>query len=115
MRLTFCVACGATDDLQHHHLVTRAEGGSNDPSNLITLCSGCHFKLHGRQQNGAYNYAQHVRAGQQAAKARGVKLGRKPKLTHHQRLEAIARRDAGETVASIARSYNVHHSMIVRL
>jgi hypothetical protein len=25
MNLTFCAACGATDDLQHHHLVTRGE------------------------------------------------------------------------------------------
>jgi hypothetical protein len=24
MRLAFCVACGSTDDLQHHHLITRA-------------------------------------------------------------------------------------------
>jgi hypothetical protein len=28
MKLTFCAACGSRDDLQHHHLVTRAEGGS---------------------------------------------------------------------------------------
>jgi DNA invertase Pin-like site-specific DNA recombinase len=53
--------------------------------------------------------------GRARAMTQGVVFGRKPKLTHHQRLEAIARRDAGETVASIARSYNVHHSMIVRL
>lgn len=53
--------------------------------------------------------------GRERAMAKGVVFGRKPKLTHHQRLEAIARREAGETVQSIARSYNVHHSMIVRL
>ena len=53
--------------------------------------------------------------GRDRAMAKGVAFGRKPKLTHHQRLEAIARRNAGETVQSIARSYNVHHSMIVRL
>jgi DNA invertase Pin-like site-specific DNA recombinase len=53
--------------------------------------------------------------GRERAKKHGVVFGRKPKLTHHQRLEAIARREAGETVQSIARSYNVHHSMIVRL
>src|ERR1700730_10645363 len=34
--------------------------------------------------------------GRERAKARGVILGRKPKLTVHQRREAIARRDAGE-------------------
>jgi DNA invertase Pin-like site-specific DNA recombinase len=44
----------------------------------------------------------------------GVKLGRKPKLTDHQKREAIRRRD-GETVREIARSYNVSHSTISRL
>ena len=34
-------------------------------------------------------------------------MGRRPKLTSHQRQEAIARRDAGETLVDIARSYNV--------
>jgi DNA invertase Pin-like site-specific DNA recombinase len=54
--------------------------------------------------------------GRERAKARGVKLGRKPKLTDHQRREAIRRRDQdGETVREIARSYNVSHSTISRL
>ena len=53
--------------------------------------------------------------GRQRAMAQGVVFGRKPKLTHHQRMEAIARREAGETLVSIARSYNVHHSVISRL
>jgi len=54
--------------------------------------------------------------GRERAKARGVKLGRKPKLTDHQKREAIRRRDrAGEPVREIARSYNVSHSTITRL
>jgi len=54
--------------------------------------------------------------GRERAKARGVKLGRKPKLTEHQKREAIRRRDLdGETVREIARSYNVSHSTISRL
>jgi len=53
--------------------------------------------------------------GRERAKARGVKLGRKPKLTAHQQREAIKRRDRGEPVREIARSYNVHHSTISRL
>ena len=53
--------------------------------------------------------------GRERAKARGVILGRKPKLTGHQRREAIARRDAGEVLTDIARSYNVSHSTISRL
>ena len=54
--------------------------------------------------------------GRERAKARGVKLGRKPKLTAHQRQEAIKRRDVdGEPIRDIARSYNVHNSTISRL
>ena len=53
--------------------------------------------------------------GRERAKAKGVKMGRKPKLTHHQRQEAMARREAGEALVDIARSYNVAHSTISRL
>jgi DNA invertase Pin-like site-specific DNA recombinase len=54
--------------------------------------------------------------GRERAKARGVKLGRKPKLTDHQKREAIRRRDIDrETVREIPRSYNVSHSTISRL
>ena len=53
--------------------------------------------------------------GRARAKAAGQKLGRAFKLTPHQRQEAIARRDAGETLTAIAKSYNVSHSTISRL
>ena len=54
--------------------------------------------------------------GRARARARGVKLGRQPKLTPHQKSEAIRRRDVlGEAVREIARSYNVSHSTISRL
>jgi DNA invertase Pin-like site-specific DNA recombinase len=57
-----------------------------------------------------------IRRGHERAKARDVKLGRKPKLTEHKKREAIHRRDVdGETVREIARSYNVTHSTISRL
>jgi DNA invertase Pin-like site-specific DNA recombinase len=53
--------------------------------------------------------------GRERAKARGVKLGRKPKLTERQKREAIRRRDKlGEPVREIARSYNVSHSTTSR-
>ena len=53
--------------------------------------------------------------GRERAKARGVRLGRKPKLTPHQRREALARREAGEPIVEIGRSYAVSHSTISRL
>ena len=53
--------------------------------------------------------------GRARAKARGVRLGRKPKLTPYQRREARQRRAQGEPVREIARTYNVSHSTISRL
>ena len=54
--------------------------------------------------------------GRARAVARGQKMGRPPKLTPHQKREAIKRRDAGnETLEDIGRSYNVHNSTISRL
>jgi DNA invertase Pin-like site-specific DNA recombinase len=53
--------------------------------------------------------------GRARAKARGVRMGRPPKLTSHQVKEALRRRDAGEPMRDIARTYNVSHSTISRL
>jgi DNA invertase Pin-like site-specific DNA recombinase len=53
--------------------------------------------------------------GRKRAQARGVRFGRKLKLTSHQRQEALARRAAGEALVEIARSYAVSHSTISRL
>lgn len=58
-----------------------------------------------------------ARTGEGRARAieRGVKMGRKPKLTAHQRQEALQRMNAGETTRAIARTYNISHSTISRL
>src|SRR5262249_25494749 len=53
--------------------------------------------------------------GRQRAQQRGVRFGRKPKLTAHQQQEALARRAAGEALVDIAKSYAVSHSTISRL
>jgi DNA invertase Pin-like site-specific DNA recombinase len=53
--------------------------------------------------------------GRRRAMDRGVRFGRKPKLTAHQIAEALSRRQAGEALMEIARSYNVSHSTISRL
>src|SRR5262245_52315195 len=46
--------------------------------------------------------------GRRRAQARGVRFGRKHKLTPHQIAEALARREAGEPLVEIGRSYNVY-------
>lgn len=53
--------------------------------------------------------------GRARAKARGQSLGRPHKLTVHQRREALQRREAGEPVREVARSYALSPSTIARL
>ena len=54
--------------------------------------------------------------GRIRAVARGQKMGRPPKLTPHQKREAIERREqGGESLADIGRSYNVSGATISRL
>ena len=53
--------------------------------------------------------------GRTRAQANGVRFGRKPSLTAYQRAEALRRREAGETLTEIAKSFNVSHMTIARL
>jgi DNA invertase Pin-like site-specific DNA recombinase len=53
--------------------------------------------------------------GRARAKARGNHMGRPSKLTPEKRREALARREAGEAPAEIARTYNVGRMTITRL
>jgi DNA invertase Pin-like site-specific DNA recombinase len=53
--------------------------------------------------------------GRVRAMARGVRFGRKPKLSRFQIAEALRRREAGESLTDIARTYGVNHSTISRL
>jgi DNA invertase Pin-like site-specific DNA recombinase len=58
----------------------------------------------------------HKRAteGRKAAVAKGVHMGRKPKLSEHQRKVARQRMQAGESARSIAREWGVAHTTVAR-
>jgi len=53
--------------------------------------------------------------GRARAKLRGVRFGRRPKLTPFQIDEAVSRKAKGENLSDIGRSYGVSHSTISRL
>jgi transposase len=42
-------------------------------------------------------------------------MGRPSALNHHQQKEAIARRESGDTLTDIARTFGVSHTTIYRL
>lgn len=53
--------------------------------------------------------------GRTAARKKGVQLGRKPKLTEHQRIKARSELVRGKSCRAIAQDLNVHHSTISRI
>ncbi len=53
--------------------------------------------------------------GRIAAKTRGVKFGRKPKLTTHQQSEVMRMLDEGVSIRAIARHFNVGVATVDRL
>ena len=56
---------------------------------------------------------ERCKGGIKAAKARGVHMGHKPKLSEHQREEARRRLEAGESARRIAKSFGVHHATVL--
>lgn len=40
-----CVLCQTDQQLEVHHIIERAKGGNDTPSNLVTLCKSCHTSI----------------------------------------------------------------------
>lgn len=85
-----CMECGKSNCiLEVHHIVPRRLKGSNTISNLITLCSICHDKTEGKEEqfvecyqnmingkNIRFDYAQHVMQGKNYLRNELSKLGK---------------------------------------
>ena len=83
---------------------------TSDFAELVLAMLGVAAKLERRR------IKERTERGRADAKAKGVKFGRLPKLTPHQKREAIKRRDVEqETLRSIGRIYNVSAATISRL
>jgi len=103
-------------------LAAIAEAGATFKSLGDPWCdtTSAHGKLMVTVLGGLAEFERHLilartTEGRKRAQARGVRFGRKPKLTLHQQQEALARRARGEALVEIARSYAVSHSTISRL
>jgi hypothetical protein len=75
MKLQFCAVCGSSDNIENlelHHFIPRSQGGSDDETNLLTLCYSCHGSVHGMFRK---NIKELTRSGLKKAKAKGKKLG----------------------------------------
>jgi 5-methylcytosine-specific restriction enzyme A len=43
-----CQSCGTMSNLEVHHRKFRTHSGANSGKNLMTLCTPCHARVHGR-------------------------------------------------------------------
>jgi transcription elongation factor Elf1 len=41
-----CFICGATSNLQEHHIIPKSLGGDKLENNKVLLCDNCHKKVH---------------------------------------------------------------------
>jgi 5-methylcytosine-specific restriction endonuclease McrA len=49
-----CRSCNLRQNLSVHHIVFRSQGGVDESSNLIFLCTACHDGLHTAVQDGVH-------------------------------------------------------------
>lgn len=50
-----CAKCGATDNLELHHMIPLSFGGTNDDANLVYLCNDCHSVVTAYQRRLTYS------------------------------------------------------------
>jgi len=65
-----CVRCGSTRKLSVHHIIPARLGGSDDESNLATVCSRCHHLL---------DRPLHVNGGYQSSSPSATHRSRQPR------------------------------------
>lgn len=89
-----CQMCHATDDVEIHHIIPLAEGGTNDFENLMALCHKCHRQVH------AKNHSALTKLG--IARARAGKQCSAQYIHKIDLLEAIATRlDDGQCLTAV--------------
>ena len=71
-----CACCGTEGSTHAHHILPKALGGDDRPTNLVNVCPDCHWKIHGRKTSGTH-WKNLVMAGIARAKAEGKFTGRK--------------------------------------
>jgi hypothetical protein len=119
LRLKFCVACGNDnqDELHHHHLIARSQGGSDEETNLITFCVECHGRLHGVKW--CNNHRDLIRSGHDRVRAEGTRSGRPiggrrvPANEEREVAAALLKGDRG--MQKIARELSVGVSVVQRV
>ena len=115
-----CLARSTRDLLNALDTIAQAEAGFRSLADTWADTTTAHGRLMLTILGGLAEFERELikartAEGRSRAKARGVRLGRPPTLSPHQRREALERLAKGEAVREVARSYAVSHSTISRL
>jgi hypothetical protein len=110
MKLDFCVICGTTKNLQHHHIIPISEGGDDHEHNFLTVCWEHHNFIHNiRRTRDKENFVKLIKAGQ----INGV--GGRPKLPEEKELEICELRKEGKSYRQIKKETGVALATITRI
>jgi hypothetical protein len=110
MKLDFCVICGTTKNLQHHHIIPISEGGDDNEHNFLTVCWEHHNFIHNiRRTRDKENFVKLIKAGQ----INGV--GGRPKLPEEKELEICELRKEGKSYRQIRKETGAGLSTITRI
>ena len=69
MKQNKCALCGTSENLEHHHVIPKQDGGTDDEANILTLCSEHHAALHGitlTKERKGWGSPNRIRKGQYA-------------------------------------------------
>ena len=108
MKLDFCCICGTKENLHHHHIIPRFRGGSDDETNLITLCGTHHAWIHGLKPTTWNEHRKLVSDGiKKSRKVNGGDWGRPSNLTDQSRKDIIRYRACGWGVKRLAKKFGI--------
>lgn len=100
-----CDSCGKySSRRQKHHVLPVSLGGSNEESNLITICIYCHDIIHNRAN--CYSSGM-IKKGMERAVERGVRLGPPIKVTSQHLTDALALLEKGMSYERISKKLKI--------
>jgi len=102
-----CVICGCTDELHHHHIIPKSKGGSDDETNMITLCTTHHAWIHGLNPTTWNNHGKLVKEGMERSRAAGNRIGRPSALSKQKKKEVLLARKRGMSYGKIAIKFGI--------
>lgn len=108
-----CVYCGSVEGLEWHHILPRSLGGTDEAFNLIRVCNVHHALLHGMSRRG--NISELSKAGIEKAKANGVILGPRLRISPDVLAILCEKRNAGVTLDALSSEYGFDRTTITRV